>query len=81
MKLWSIILEAKDQAVADMSMVYLAVLYTYRKYDTTYNDQTKVINNKVCEEVTFIQKCMTELNSGNHNDGDLLKKGESFEVD
>ena len=74
LKLWSIILEAKDQAVADMSMVYLAVLYTYRKYDTTYNDQTKVINKKVCEEVTFIQKCMTELNSGNHNDGDLLKK-------
>ena len=59
-------------------MVYLAVFYTYGKYDTTCNDQTKIINKKLCEEVTFIQKCMLESNSGNHNDGDLLKKVRLF---
>jgi len=59
--LWSIILEGDDENVADMCMIYMAVLNAY----TSINAD---------QQISFIQRCMTELNKNGSGKIILMKK-------
>ena len=72
-KLWSIVIEANDQVVADMSMVYLAVLYTYTKYDKIHDEKAAESDTSSSMQIAFVHKCMEELNAEKQSERDTLK--------
>ncbi len=52
--LWSIVLECLDENVANMAMVYIAVLYTFPASKENLREFSS-------EQVNFVQKCIVEL--------------------
>lgn len=52
--LWSIVLECLDENVANMAMVYIAILYTFPASEENLREFSS-------EQVNFVQKCIVEL--------------------
>ena len=59
--LWSIILKGCDENVADMCMVYMAVLNAYSSINSG-------------QQISFVQQCMAELNEEGSGNAILMKK-------
>ena len=65
--LWSIILESDDDAVAEMCIRYMAVLYTF------VDDESRINHWWPREQVLFIRSCMSELTT-KHEHASIQRK-------
>lgn len=64
---WSIILEANDENVAKMAMLYIAILYCFPQNNDVGNYKSNLLGNDN-GEASFVQQCIAELQLNDIND-------------